>query len=277
MSTFPQCARSAFPLILAALALTACGSAGQTPRWPADVAIAETINGEPVPTIMLELIARERQADLAVPEQREKVVGELRQYIVLDQLARKQDYARDPKFLAATELYRLQGVAEAARLKLADGASVDDAALKAEYDRQVALAGPSEYDFAQLVFANEDAAINAVGDAATKPFDAVVATWREKAKQAQTFTRIRPSQLPEALGKALSALAAGETSKLPVKTDFGWVVLHVNAVNAVTPPPFEQVKDGVRATVLARYADQQIEKLLADAKVDMKTPPAAKN
>lgn len=277
MTPVPSCMRTSFAMIVAALALTACGSAEQAPRWPADVAIAETINGEPVPAVMLELIARERQADLAVAEQRDKVVGELRQYIVLDQLARKEGFARDPKFLAATELYRLQGVAEAARVKLAEGASVDDAALKAEYDRQVALAGPSEYDFAQLVFDSEDAAINAVGEAATKPFDAVVATWSDKARQAQSFARVRPAQLPEALGKALSALQAGETSKLPVSTEFGWFVLHVTAIHAVTPPPFEQVKESVRATVLSRYADQQIEKLLGDAKVDMKTPPAAKN
>ena len=277
MTFVPVCMRTPLAMMIGALALAACGSAEQTPRWPADTAIAETVNGEPVPAVMLELIARERQADLAIPEQREKVVAELRQYVVLDQLARKEGFARDPKFLAATELYRLQGVAEAARVKLAEGASVDDVALKAEYDRQVALAGPSEYDFSQLVFDNEDAAIKAVEDAATTPFEAVLAAWRDKAKQAQSFARIRPSQVPESMGKALSALAAGETTKLPVKIDFGWVVLHVTAVNAVTPPPFDQVKDSVRATVLARYADQRIEKLLGEAKVEMKTPPAAKN
>jgi len=277
MTILSRPVRNGLAAIAGVFALAACGSHEQATRWPADVAIAETVNGEPVPNLMLELIARERQADLAVPEQREKVVRELREYIVLDQAARKQDFARDPKFLAATELYRLQGVAEAARVKLGEGATVDDAALKAEFDRQIALAGPSEYDFGQLLFDNEDDAIKAVEDATTKPFDAVLAAWRDKAKQAQSFSRVRPVQLPEPMAKAIATLAAGETTKLPVKTDFGWVVLHVDAVRAVTPPAFEQVKDSVRATVLARYADQQIEKLLGDAKVEMKTPPAAKN
>ena len=278
MIPMPRLLRHSATAIAATLALAACAPAGApVPKWPADMAIAETINGEPVPELMLELIARERQLDLGVPEQRERAVAELREYVVLDQVARKQDYARDPKFLAATELYRLQGVAEAARVKLGEGASVDDAALRAEFDRQVALAGPSAYDVSQLVFDNEDDAIAAAGEATTKPFEQVFDAWRGKARQAQNFAGVRPLQLPEELGKALTSLAAGETTKLPVKVGEHWIVLHATAVKPITPPPFEQVKDAVRATVLSGYADQQVRKFLGEAKVEMKTPAAAKN
>lgn len=278
MIPMPPLLRHPVTALAAALALVACApAAAPVPKWPADMAIAETINGEPVPELMLELIARERKLDLGVPEQREQAVAELREYIVLDQVARRQEYARDPKFLAATELYRLQGVAEAARVKLGEGASVDDAALRVEFDRQVALAGPSAYDISQLVFDNEDDAIAAAGEATSKPFEQVFDGWRSKAVQAQGFAGVRPAQLPEDLGKALAALGAGETTKLPVKVGQHWIVLHASAVKPVTPPAFEQVKDAVRATVLASYADQQVRKFLGEAKVEMKTPAAAKN
>ncbi|MBN8482769.1 MAG: peptidyl-prolyl cis-trans isomerase [Xanthomonadales bacterium] len=269
--------RNPIAALAAALVLAACTPAeSPLPKWPVDMAIAETINGEPVPELMLELVARERKLDLAVPEQREQAVSELREYVVLDQVARKNDYSRDPKFLAATELYRLQGVAEAARVKLGEGASVDDAALRAEFDRQVELAGPSAYDISQLVFDNEDDALKATGEATTKPFEQVFDAWRSKARQAQNFAGVRPAQLPEALGKALAALSAGETTRLPVQLGEHWIVVHATAVKPVTPPPFEQVKDAVRATVLSNYAEQQVRKFLGEAKVEMKTPPAAK-
>lgn len=276
MIDVPRVLRSAAALVLAASALVACGGRdADAPKWPADVAVVETINGEPVVQPLLELLARDRRLDLSVPEQREQAMTELRQYVVLDQAARKQGFERDPKFLAGVELYRLQGSAEATLAKFREAATVDDAALKAEYDRQVAAAGPDEYDFSQLLFDSEDEALNAAGEAANKPFDSVFESWRTKAKQARPFTGVRPAQLPEVLGKALAGLKAGETTKIPVKTDFGFVVLHVTAVRPITPPPFDQVKESVRATVLSRYADQRLDTLMKEAKVEMKTPAAA--
>ena len=257
--------------------LAACGGRdAATVQWPAGTAMVETVNGEPVPQVMLELLARDRRLDLGVPEQRDQAMTELRQYLVLDQAARKQGFARDPHFLAGVELYRLQGSAEATLAKFRDAASIDDAALKAEYDRQVAAAGPDEYDFAQLLFETENEALDAAADAATRPFDAVFESWQAKAKQARRFNGVRPAQLPEPLDKALAALKPGESTKLPLKAAFGHVLLHVTTVRPVTPPPFEQVKDGVRASVLARYADQRLEELMKEARVEMHTPSAAK-
>lgn len=277
MTEFPRFIRGVAAAASAVLVLAACGGReASTTKWPADVAVVETINGEPVPQLMLDLLARDRRLDLAVPEQREQAMTELRQYVVLDQAARKQGFARDPKFLAGVELYRLQGSAEATLAKFREAATVDEAALKAEYDRQVAAAGPDEYDFSQLLFDDENDALNAVADVAAKPFDAVFETWAAKAKQARAFSGVRPTQLPEPLGKALAELKVGETTRLPVKTDFGFAVLHASAVRPITPPPFEQVKEGVRASVLARYADQRLDELMKEAKVEMKTPTPAK-
>ncbi|MBX3693459.1 peptidylprolyl isomerase [Dokdonella sp.] len=277
MTEFPRFIRGVAAAASAVLVLAACGGqGGATTKWPADLAMVETINGEPVPQLMLELLARDRRLDLSVPEQRERAMLELRQYFVLDQAARKQGFVRDPGFLAGVELYRLQGSAEATLARFREAATVDEAALKAEYDRQVAAAGPDEYDFSQLLFDDENDALNAVADVATKPFEAVFEAWRAKAKQARAFSGVRPAQLPEPLGKALAELKAGETTRLPIKADFGFAVLHVSTIRPVTPPPFEQVREGVRASVLARYADQRLEELMSAAKVETKTPTPAK-
>ena len=47
--------------------------------------------------------------------------------------------------------------------KFRSAAEVDDSVLQTEYQQQIAKAGRSEYDFSQLLFANEDDALKAAG------------------------------------------------------------------------------------------------------------------
>lgn len=265
-----------FAVALICSALIACGQRANdaAPALPADLPIAQTVNGEGVPLILLELLAKERTLDLQVPEQRAAALSELTDYLLLGQLARKENFPADVDFAAYVELNRLQALANATAIKLRDSATVDDAVLKAEYDAEIARLGSNQYDFSQLLFANEDDALAAASDAVDTTFDKVLETWSAKAAQARSFSAARPGQLPEPLAKALATLKAGDTLKVPVKTDFGWHIVHVTAVTPFVPPPFEQVKESVRATVLGQVVDQRIAKLRSDADVKVETPVA---
>nr|HMM67983.1 peptidylprolyl isomerase [Dokdonella sp.] len=119
-------------------------------------------------------------------------------------------------------------------------------------------------------------AIKAAGEAMSKPFNDVFESWSKKAKQARAFQRVRPSQLPEALGKALGSLKSGETVKVPVKTEYGWHVIHVGAISPFVPPTFEQLKDSIRETLLTQLGEQRLAKLRSEAKVVTETPAAGK-
>ncbi len=257
--------------------LTACGGrdAGSDSALPDALPVAQTVNGEGVPLLLLERLATERKLDLQVPEQRATALSELTDYLLLAQLARKENYAADLDFSAYVELNRLQALANATAIKLRDSATVDDSVLKAEYDAEIARLGNNQYDFSQLLFANESDALAAASDAVDTPFDKVLESWSAKAAQARSFAAARPGQLPEPLAKALATLQAGDTLKVPVKTDFGWHIVHVTAVSPVVPPPFEQVKESIRATVLGQVVDQRIAKLRSDAVVKVETPAAA--
>ena len=101
-----------------------------------------------------------------------------------------------------------------------------------------------------------------------------------KAKQAKSFTSVRADQIPEELARALGELKNGETTKVPVKTRFGWHVVHLDIVNPFTPPPFEQVKESVRQTMLRRIGQERLRQLKEQAKIEYPpgvTPPAAKS
>ncbi len=266
---------------LTALALTVtmagCGANSGGSALPTDLPVVETVNGQKVPQALLDIIARERKLDLGVPEQRASALTELTDYILLDQEAKSEAYAKDPMFAAEVEINRLQGNANATLGKFRSTAHIDDSVLLTEYQQQIAKAGSSEYDFSQLLFKTEDEALKASGEAIKQPFNEVYDRWSKQALQARAFQRVRPSQLPEVLGKALQALKSGETSKVPVHTEFGWHVLHVGAISPFVPPTFDQLKDTIRETVLGQLSDQRLTKLRDEAKVTTETPDSAKS
>lgn len=257
-----------------AAALVGCGGNTSNSALPDNLPMVETVNGQPVAQVLLDILARERKLDLGVPEQRAQALTELTDYILLDQEAESQHFAKDPKFAAEVELNRLQGNANATMGKFRSTAQVDDSVLQTEYQQQIAKAGRSEYDFSQLLFDNEDDALKASGEAMKQPFNDVFDSWSKRALQARAFQRVRPSQLPDELGKALEALKSGETSKIPVKTQYGWHVLHVGAVSPFVPPSFEQLKDSIRETLLAQLSQQSLVRLRDNAKVTTQTPPS---
>ncbi|MEP6882958.1 MAG: peptidylprolyl isomerase [Dokdonella sp.] len=265
---------------LAALAVTVtmagCGANSAGSALPSDLPVVETVNGQKVPQVLLDIIARERKLDLGVPAQRASALTELTDYILLDQEAKSEDYAKDPMFAAEVEINRLQGNANATLGKFRSTAHIDDSVLQTEYQQQIAKAGRSEYDFSQLLFKTEDEALKASGEAIKQPFNEVYDRWSKQALQARAFQRVRPSQLPEALATALQTLKSGETSKVPVHTEFGWHVLHVGAISPFVPPTFDQLKDTIRETVLGQLSDQRLGKLRDEAKVTTETPDSAK-
>ncbi len=239
-----------------------------------DGALAETVNGTPVPQALLEAVARARELDLAKPEQRAQALTLVTDYILLSQAAHQGNFFAEEKFRADVEAARIQGVANATLGLLQQQAPITEAVVRAEYESQVAQAGKLEYDFTQLLFDKPEDAQKVAGEIeAGKAFNTVYDAWRGKAKQAKAFSRVRQDQVPPELAQALAELKNGETSRVPVKTEFGWHIVHLSIANPFTPPPFDQVKDSVRQGLLLRVGRERLQKLKDQAKVEY--PPGA--
>jgi len=243
-----------------------------------DGQLAETVNGTPVPQALLDAVARARGLDLANAEQRAQALTLLTDYVLLSQAAQHGNFYSEEKFRADVEAARIQGVANATLGLLQQQAPITDAVVRAEYESQVAQAGKFEYDFTQLLFDKAEDAHKAAAEIDSgKPFNAVYDAWRDKSKQAKAFNRVRQDQIPPELAKALAGLTNGETSRVPIKTDFGWHVVHLSIANPFTPPPFDQVKDSVRQGLLLRVGRERLQKLKEQAKVEYPpgmAPPA---
>ena len=268
-----------YPILFSMVLLAGCSQNGDAPdtrviQLPASTQIAETVNGTRVPQALLEALARERNLPLDKPAQRDQALKLVADFVLLAQAAQRENFSAQPLFQAQVEAARLTGVAAAMMSEFQKQTPIDDSVLKAQYDAEVGRAGKLEYDFSQLLFANQDDALKAEGDIlAGKPFAQVFDAWRGNAKQAKTFSRVRLDQVPEALGNALAGMQNGETTKVPVKTDFGWHVVHLDIANPFTPPAFDQVKEGIRRSLLVKIGQDRLAKLREQAKIEY--PPGA--
>ncbi|MBS0570425.1 MAG: peptidyl-prolyl cis-trans isomerase [Proteobacteria bacterium] len=265
------------PFLFALAVIAGCSSRSPDNRvlqLPTGGTVVETVNGTAVPQSLLDAVAEAHRLDVTQAKQRDQALVLTTDLVLLAQAAQRENFAVDPTYRARVEAARLQGVADAAFAQFEQRTPINDTLLKAEYDNQVVRAGKTAYDFSQLLFDDEDAALKAEDDIVSgQPFDKVFDAWRGKAKQARRFTRVLPDQLPPDLARVLAELHNGDTTKVPVKTQFGWHVVHLDIANPYTPPPFDQVKDGIRRNLQMKIGRERLDKLREQAKVEY--PPGA--
>lgn len=265
-------------LILAALAGCA---AENKPLPPVQYSAGEPalrVNDQPVAEALLSEVARGRGLDLNNPEQRQRAIKELSDYVLLANYARKQTLEGDAQFAVTVEAQRLQGVANATMEAYARTHPITDQALKAEYDAQVAKAGTESYDFSQMLFDNEAEALKVSESLlAGKDWAGVYEEWKGKAKQAREFKDVRLVQLPAPeLVEALKKLKPGEATKVPVKSQYGWHLLNLAATHPVTPPAYDGISAELRKRMIARQGEAWMQKMRGEAVIlDLKAPKGA--
>lgn len=263
-----------------ALSLAACGrEAGQSSNAAtvtAPLALADAgkvvarVDGVAIEQPLLDAIARGRGLDLADPAQRARALDELIEYAVLIGAARRDDAIADAAARADVELNALAGRANAVLGRLSARHEPDEAALRAEYDEQNRLNGDSEYQVAHLLFAEEAPALAAAGAVlAGTSFEQVQAQYKDQAKQAVELGWIKPGQVPSEFAAALRSMQAGQTTPVPVQTQYGWHVIHVLGQRAFTPPPFEQVREGIRRMLVASDTRAEVDALKAKARIEI--------
>jgi len=238
--------------LCAALAACAAEKSDKLIQLDANLPVAETVNGTPVPQALLDSLARARNIDLDKPDQRAKALTILADFVLLSDQARRDQLLSKPATAADIEYARLSALAGEVMNALEQQTPVSDDQIKAEYDAQVARAGKFTYDMGSLLFANAEDAQKAADEVrAGKPFAQVYDAWKEKAQQAKAMTDIHFDQMPEELAKAVAALKPGETLAAPVK-------------------------DGIRSSMGKKIALQRLENLREQAKIEYPpgvTPP----
>lgn len=265
--------RNNFLLVLTIL-VAGCSSSGSSDQGPihfsGDSPAVETVNGVVISQALLDAYGRGHKVNLAEPEARAKALKDLADYVLLSEEAKRAQYDTGAQFQADVEVTRLQAIATATAAQIQKATPLSDEILKAEYDQQVERAGKNTYGFTQMLFADEADALGASGDIVSgKSYAEVFDNWKKKAKQAKAYTQVRLSQLPPAVGDAIKDLKPGESTKVPIKSEFGWHLINLTTITPFVPTSFETVKEAVRRTILEQALAQRVKALREQAQISV--------
>ena len=66
-----------------------------------------------------------------------------------------------------------------------------------------------------------------------------------------------------------------ETTKVPIKTEYGWHVVQLTGTTPFVAPGFDQIKENIRRALQARLTDERIAGLKSKAQIVLLNPAGA--
>lgn len=258
-----------FHASLAALLLAVASTA---PVFAADTAkpIAK-VNGVAIPSSYGDALVTE-QTSQGAPDNaqlHDAVRDELVRREVLIQEAHKQGFDKKPAVQVRQEIAR-QGIVIGMYLDdWVRNHPVSDAAVRAEYDRQVKETGSREYKIRHIQTKTEQEAQEII-----KKLNAG-ANFEELAKQStDEGTRDHGGDLGwgplngSPFEDAVSKLDKGQFTQTPVKSQYGYHVVLMEDSRKFEPPKFEDVKDHLKQSMQQKAVTDYINSLMQKAKIE---------
>jgi peptidyl-prolyl cis-trans isomerase C len=224
------------------------------------------VNGVTIPQSRIEAMNREltAQGQPDSPERHQAVKEELVNREVLAQAAAKRGLDRNPDIAAQMEMAKQAVLVRALFESEVKANPITDAQLQQQYEQFKGSMGTSEYKVKHILVDKEDdakaiiAELNKGGDFAKLAKDKSKdpgskdnggdLDWGPAARYVKPFA------------DALTSMQKGQTSAVPVKTDFGYHVIRLDDVRPLKVPEFAELKEQFRQ----RAQQQQIQKLVVE-------------
>lgn len=241
-----------------------------------EAAVAK-VNGVSVPRTRFDMIMRSQttQGQPDTPEFREELREVLITREVLAQEALRQKLDKNPAFIAQMDAMRQQillGILFENFLKIS---TPNEQQMRDEYERVKAeneKSGGREY-LVRHILVKEQADATAI-IAQIKGGADFGAIAREKSLDPGSKDRggeldwSEPERYVGPFGDAISKLKKGELSADPLQTSYGWHVIQVMDVRVPAMPPFEQVSEQIKESMVGKARDQLVDELRAKAKIE---------
>ncbi|MBI4755303.1 MAG: peptidylprolyl isomerase [Betaproteobacteria bacterium] len=262
--------RSAFSISLLAAALLALPG----------VAVAQTgaksaikVNGVVIPQSSFDAIVDE-QKTRGIPDNeqlRAQVKEELVRREILAQAAKTKNLDKRADVAAQMDMARQAVLIRAYLQDHIKAHPVTDEAVRKEYENISKQLGSKEYKSRHILVEKEDDA-KAIIERLKKG-----EKFEELAKQSKDpGSRERggdlgwssPAAYTKAFGEALARLEKGKTTDAPVKTEFGYHVIHLEDVRDLKAPSLAEVKPSLQQRLEQQTVEKHIMELRAKAKVE---------
>ena len=236
----------------------------------ADIAAAATVNGTAISIVERDVQAQQFQArgQNATDEQ---VTDELISLELMRQEAVKRGLDSSPEIIAELKIMQSRVLANALLTNFTESLDMSDEALKAEYDKQVAMADAKEFLASHILLEDEAKAIEIIAE-----LDGG-ADFAEAAKKYSTGPSgpnggdlgwfDAGTMVPE-FSEAVATMETGKHSTAPVQTQFGYHIIKLMDARSKEPQPFESVKPQIENMFMSTKVQEFIEGLREEAEIE---------
>lgn len=232
------------------------------------------VNGVVIPAAYFDAMNRERESSgqPSTPDVGNAIKDELVNREILSQAARKKGLDRGVLVSAQMDMARQAVLIRAFFDDYVKANPITDEKLKSDYEKFVVQMGDKEYKARHILVETEDEAkaiIASLGKG--ESFEKLA-----KDKSKDTGSKDNGGDLdwgpagryvPE-FGNAMKALKKGETTKIPVKSPFGFHVIRLDDVRDMKVPAFAEVKDNFKQRAQQDQVTKLVQELRAKATVE---------
>ncbi|OZA30682.1 MAG: peptidylprolyl isomerase [Hydrogenophilales bacterium 17-61-9] len=231
------------------------------------------VNGKEIPAVYGELVKREMaQGQADSPQLDARVRESLINLELLSRAALEKGLDKDPRLAAALDIRRKDQLAKAYLEDYVKAHPITDAEIQAAYDKAKAEAVDPEYRARHILVKTEAEAKKLIADLGKKAKFEDLAKKHSKdpgsAKNGGALDWSDRGAYVKEFSDALAGLKKGETTKAPVKSQFGYHIIRLDDTRQPQIPPLEAVRgEIVKQTQQARVRDA-ITSVRSSAKVE---------
>lgn len=232
-----------------------------------------TVDGHVIPASLIDMIAKAQASGGApdTPAMRSDIREQLINLQVISDEATRLGLDKQPETAAQLQVQRNQTLARAFQQHYQKTAQVDDAALKADYEKVRTGMGDNEYKAQHVLVKTEDEAKKIIAELGKgADFDKIAQEQSLDTGSKESGGHLdwaAPQSYVKPFSDAMIALKKGEYTKTPVQSQFGWHVIKLEDVRALKAPSFDEVKDNLRQSHLQQEFGSVVHELRAKAKI----------
>jgi peptidyl-prolyl cis-trans isomerase C len=259
-------------LALSPLALAQAPTAVQAPTAAAANKPLAVVNGHDIPALYGEVVkAQMAQGQPESPQLDARVRESLVNLELLSRAATDKGLEKDPRVAATLNIGRMDQLAKAYLEDYVKAHPITDAEIQAAYDKAKTEAVEPEYLAHHILVPNEAEANKLIAELNSKKakFDDLAKKYSKDPGSAKNGGALdwsdRRAFVPE-FSTALVALKKGETTKTPVKTQFGYHIIRLDDTRKPKIPPL----DAVRGEIVKQLQQQRVRDAITAARAGAK-------
>lgn len=264
------------PVLLSgrALAQLPTKEPAKAPAKPAATGPVATVNGVQIPRNRLDIVLRQQTQRGA--QDSEQLRAQMREALINNELliqeANRSGIAKKTEVQQQIDLARQEVIANAVVAEHIRANPISDADVQKEYERAKVQTGDREYKARHVLVATEDDAKSVLADLKKGvKFDEVA-----QKRSLDEGTRPKggdldwnvPSNFDKAFADAMVKLEKGKMTEASVRSRFGYHVILLDDVRALSFPPLTQVKPQIQQRLVGQRAEILVKDLRAKAKIE---------